>query len=110
MTFTEYALTEVKGAKAFIGKIGKKSYAIKIDALDSNSFPEKNFGQQIGDLKIVKEWKTNAKKDVVGSKGKATLASVKAWVTETKPSEFYASWESDSSTYKDDSVEIWYKD
>ena len=31
------------------------------------------------------------------------------WVKENKPSEFFASWEKDSSSYKDDSVEIFFK-
>lgn len=32
------------------------------------------------------------------------MTAVKEWVKENKPSEFFASWEKDSS-YKDDSVE-----
>lgn len=97
-----------EASKAFIGKAGKKSYAVKIEGID-NEFPLMNFGQQISYNKSVKEWKESAKKDYVDAKGKATLASVKAWIKENNPKEFYASWESDSSTYKDDSVEIFYK-
>ena len=106
-TFKELFINEAK-SKAFIGKAGKKSYAIQIDGID-NEFPNMNFGDQIAPAKKVKEWKESAKKDYVDAKGKATLGAVKAWVKDNSPSEFYASWESDSSSYKDDSVEIFYK-
>jgi hypothetical protein len=67
------------------------------------------FGRQLGDLRKVQEWKKSAKSTHVGSKGKATLPAVRKWVKEVKPSEFYAKWKMDSPNYKDDSVEIFYK-
>jgi len=36
------------------------------------------------------------------------MPSVKKWVKEMNLSEFYAMWKKDSSSYKDDSVEIFY--
>lgn len=92
----------------FIGKIKKDSFAIKIDGVDS-LFPLMPFGRQINDIQKIKKWKETAKKDYVDAKGKATLQAVKNWVKDNNPSEFYAKWESDSSSYKDDSVEIFYK-
>lgn len=83
--------------KPFIGTVGKKNYAIMINSLpDGNDFVTQNFGQQINSMKVVKDWKESAKKDYVGSKGKPTLSSVKNWIKENKPTEFYASWGSDS--------------
>jgi len=107
---TYIILTEASKVKPFIKKVGKKSWAIKIEALGSDQgFPEYNFGQQIDPSRKVKTWKDGAKKGYVDAKGKATLQAVKDWVKENNPKEFYASWESDSSSYKDDSVEIFYK-
>ena len=60
-------------------------------------------------MKKLKEFKTNSKSIRVDAKGKATMTAVKEWVKENKPSEFFASWEKDSSSYKDDSVEIFFK-
>ncbi len=60
-------------------------------------------------MKKLKEFKTNSKSTRIDAKGKATMTVVKEWVKENKPSEFFASWEKDSSSYKDDSVEIFFK-
>ena len=60
-------------------------------------------------MKKLKEFKTNSKSTRVDAKGKATMTAVKEWVKENKPSEFFASWQKDSSSYKDDSVEIFFK-
>ncbi len=59
---------------------------------------------------MVEVFKAQAKKTHVPSKRKATFSSVKAWLQFINPSQFYANWPSDSPTYKDDSVEIWYMD
>jgi hypothetical protein len=111
--FKEFVLDSMNeaGVKPFIKKVGKKTWVVKINALGSDQgFAEYNFGQQIDPLKKVKAWKEDAKKEYVDAKGKATLQAVKDWIKVKNPSEFYASWESDSPTYKDDSVEIFYKD
>lgn len=101
-------LTEKK--KQFIGNADGFSWAVKLDGINPE-FPKEPFGRQIDGLRrsrvFVKE--PDTKSYHVGAKGKSTLAAVRAWVKETKPSEFYARWKSDSSIYKDDSVEIFYK-
>lgn len=107
-SFKEFILTEAKKPKAFFGKGGDFTYAVSIDGID-NTFPTQPFGRVMKDIKAAEEFKKDAKSDFVGSKGKATLPAVRAWVKENSPTEFYAKWKSDSSHYKDDSIQIWYK-
>ena len=104
-------VVEAKKRKAGFGNSEGFSHAVSIDALDSNEFFKASFGRQLNDLKRVREWKASqgVKTDHVGAKGKSTMAAVKKWVKEVKPTEFYARWKQDSSNYKDDSVEIFYK-
>ena len=102
-------LIEARKPKPFFGKSEGNSFAVNIISID-NEFPTKSFGQRLGDMKKVGVWKKTAKTAHVGSKGKATLPSVRRWVKENKPVEFYAVWKSDSNSYKDDSIEIYYKD
>jgi len=101
----ENNINEAK-AKGFVGKIDKMNYAVLIDGATIDK------GASFGDLvmlnKKLREFKKVAKKGHVGAKGKATLASVKAWIKENKPSQYYAKWQPDSSYYKDDTVEIFY--
>lgn len=97
----------MKNQKAYIGTHDSFNYVVKVGGID-NTFPSKVFGQAMEDRKALVEWKKNAKFGCVGSKGKATLASVKRWVKENNPSEYYASWRADSSLYKDDCVDIYY--
>jgi hypothetical protein len=104
-------ITEARGRKAGFGtnRSDGFSYAVNIPILDSNDFVNMPFGRQLDDARKVQEWKKTAKSTHVGSKGKATLPAVRKWVKENKPTEFYAKWKMDSSNYKDDSVEIFYK-
>jgi len=104
------SLTEAKGPKPSFGNAEGDSYAVLVSGLDSNDFYKQPFGRQLGDLRKIQEFMKTAKKGYVGAKGKSTMASVKLWVKENKPSQFYAKWKSDSSSYKDDSVEIYYVD
>ena len=103
-------LNEAKVEKPYFGlnDTKNKNYAVQINGIE-NDFPSKPFGQQIDAMKKLKEFKTNSKSTRVDAKGKATMSAVKEWVKENKPSEFFASWEKDSSSYKDDSVEIFFK-
>ena len=106
----EKELNEAKVEKPYFGldDTKKKNCAVQINGIE-NDFRSKPFGQQIDSMKKLKEFKTNSKSTRVDAKGKATMTAVKAWVKENKPSEFYASWEKDSTYYKDDSVEIFFK-
>jgi len=108
ISFNE-SLEEARGKKPAFGTSDGFSYAVNIPTLDSNEFLKMPFGRQLDDSRKVGEWKKTAKKAYVGAKGKGTLPSVKKWVKENKPSEFYAKWKMDSSSWKDDSVEIFYK-
>ena len=102
-------LNEAKKRKPAFGTSDGSSYAVQINNLDSNDFPSQPFGRQMDDMKKVREWQKTAKKGYAGAKGKATLPAVKKWVKENQPSEFYAKWKADSGSWKDDSVEIFYK-
>lgn len=105
----EKALNEAKKRKPAFGTSEGFNYAVNIDSLDSNEFFKEPFGRRMGDMRKVNEWSKTAKKGYAMSKGKPTMASVKKWVKEMNPSEFYARWQKDSIMYKDDSVEILYK-
>ena len=83
------------------------SFVLKIEGVPSNLFTLP-FGQQIDGLKKIKEFQKIADKDYVDAKGKATMAAVKGWIKDNKPKQYYAKWGADSSSYKDDSVEIYY--
>ena len=61
------------------------------------------------DIKAAEEFKKMLNLILLALKEKATLPAVRAWVKENSPTEFYAKWKSDSSHYKDDSIQIWYK-
>lgn len=87
----------------------KFNYLIKIDDVDPK-FYEKPFGRQLEDMQKIKEFLKNAKKYTVGAKGKSTLAAVKKEIKERNPTQYYAKWRADSSNYKDDSVDLYYKD
>ncbi len=102
-------LQEAKSPKHFIGKSDGMNFAVQLEGFDNMSLKGGSFGDQVRMNKFLKPFKKEAKSTRVGSKGKATLASVKAWVKENNPSEFFAKWKPDSSSYKDDSIEIFYK-
>jgi len=99
---------EAKKPKSFVGDSDGFSWAVQLEGVD-NEFPKMPFGRRMDDEKKAIEFSKSAKKGYVGAKGKSTLASVKKWIKEKSPSQFYAKWKSDSSMYKDDSVEIFYK-
>jgi len=102
-------ILEARGNRPSFGNAGGDSYAVQVDGLDSNEFYKQSFGRQLSDLRKVQEFKKTAKTGYVDAKGKSTMASVKMWVKDVKPSQFYAKWQSDASMYKDDSVEIYYE-
>jgi hypothetical protein len=94
-------------AKVTYGKNEKMQYAFKVDGVPSDYY-KLPFGRQIEHAKTIREFKENATSHHVGAKGRATLAAVKEWVKETKPSQFYACWQADSSFWKNDCVEVCY--
>jgi hypothetical protein len=100
-------LSEAKKDKPAFGSSGGFSYAVNLNGVE-NEFFKQPFGRQLDAMKKVKEFTSKAKKGYAGAKGKSTLAAVKDWVKLNQPTQFYAKWKSDSSSYKDDSVEIYY--
>ena len=95
--------------KPVITTLGNRSYAVKLDTLSQYDYFNLPFGRQIDDLRKIGEFKATAKTTHVGAKhSKSTLAAVKKWVRERKPTQFYASWPADSKLYRDDSVQIWF--
>lgn len=105
----KYGIKKVDEAKdSFIGKVDKFNWAMKISGIPAN-YPTLPFGHQIDHRKKFKSFKDSAKSTHIDAKGKATLPAVKKWITENKPSEYYAKWQVDSKSYKDDVIEIFYK-
>jgi hypothetical protein len=100
---------EAKMPKTVFGSNDGFSYAVNLNGAD-NEFFKQPFGRQLDTLKKIKEFTAKAKKGSVGAKGKPTLAAVKDWVKMNQPTQFYAKWKMDSTSYKDDSVEIYYAD
>ena len=94
-------------SKSFIGSHGGHNFAIKIEGVDPG-FLNLPFGVGLDTYKVIGAFTATAKSYHVGAKGKATLAAVKKWLKEEKPSHFYAKWQVDSDNWKDDSVHIFY--
>lgn len=96
--------------KASMQKTPLRTWVVKVDGLERQDFLSLPLGRQLDDARKVQAFKAQAKSTHVGAKHKATFATVKEWIKMMNPSQFYANWQSDSPTYKDDSVEIWYMD
>jgi|GEM_PF-1998746 len=101
-------LEEAKGPKAFFGNKDGRSYAVQLNNAKGGNEP-RNMGWQIDNRSVLSDFKKDAKKTWASAKGKATLPAVKRQLKAVGATEFYASWKQDSSSYKDDSVEILYK-
>ena len=97
---------EVK-SKATFGHGDGFTWAYSVDGVerDLHTMP---FGRALDGMRKLKSFADSAKVSWVDAKHKPTLSAVKAWVKDNNPSQFYAKWKSDSSTYKDDSIEIYY--
>lgn len=100
-------LEEAK-SKGFIGQSDGSSWAVNISSIKGGNQP-RNMGWQMDNNRIITDFKKDAKKTRVGAKGKATIPAVKKELKLLGATEYFAKWKSDSSSYKDDSVEIWYK-
>ena len=94
-------LTEAK-AKGFIGTKGNNNYAVSLDGADS-SRPD-----SMDVERAAHKFKKVAKKGYAGSKGKATIPAVKKEIKMLGATQYYAKWQKDSSSYKDDTVTIYY--
>ncbi len=89
----------------YVGTIsGGNSIAIKIDGIDDG---EARLGTRNG-MKAIDAFKKTAKKTYVDAKGKKTVPAVKKELKLQGAKQYYAKWKSDSPSYKDDSVEVWF--
>jgi hypothetical protein len=108
MTKAKQVLNMLEGTFDIGNDSSTHNIIVKIKGVDKE-FYKAPFGRQLEDLKKVKAFIETAKSYYVGAKGRGTLAAVKQWIKETSPSEYYAKWKKDSSNYKDDSVQVFYR-
>lgn len=93
--------------KSFVNKsVEGFSVVAKFDDFSAEQF-NNNLGYQISHREDFKLFKQNAKLVTIDSKQKPTFATVKKWVTENKPKQYFAKWRGDSPLYKDDCVEMY---
>ena len=85
------------------------SRAVNIIGIKGGNKP-RNLGWMISNRDIIVAFKKDAKSTYAGAKGKPTIPAVKKHLKMLGATEYYANWKPDSSSYKDDSVKIWYKD
>ena len=97
-------LGEAKGSDCTIQNDGRNNIAVCIDGL---SFADARKGTRAAMMNI-DDFKKKAKVTWADAKGKPTLPAVKKELKALGAKNFYAKWQADSSSYKDDSVEIWY--
>lgn len=105
----DFHLNEAKKEKAFVGTSDGSSWAVNMSGVKNGNQPT-NLGWVMANKETIADFKKSAKKTFAGAKGKATLPAVKKHLKMVGATEYYAKWKSDSSSYKDDSVEIWYKE
>jgi len=97
-------LEEAKGSDCTIQNDGRNNIAVCIDGL---SFADARKGTR-GAMMNIDGFKKKAKVAWADAKGKPTIPAVKKEIKALKAKNFYAKWQADSSSYKDDSVKIWF--
>ena len=97
-------LEEAKGSDCTIQNDGRNNIAVCIDGL---SFADARKGTR-GAMMNIDDFKKKAKVAYADSKGKPTIPAVKKEIKALGAKNFYAKWQADSSSYKDDSVKIWF--
>ena len=97
--------SELTEAKGFVGEVGNsKSMAVLI-----NDVNERDAQRGTKDaMSKIDAFKKTAKKAWASAKGKKTIPAVKKELKLQGAKQYYAKWPSDSSTFKDDTVEIWF--
>ena len=100
----EESLDEAKGSDCTIQNDGRNNIAVCIDGL---SFADARKGTR-GAMMNIDGFKKKAKVAWADAKGKPTIPAVKKEIKALKAKNFYAKWQADSSSYKDDSVKIWF--
>lgn len=104
MMIESVELDEAKGSDCTIQNDGRNNIAVCIDGL---SFADARKGTR-GAMMNINDFKKKAKVAYADSKGKPTLPAVKKEIKALGAKNFYAKWQADSSSYKDDSVQIWF--
>ena len=104
MMIEEVELDEAKGSDCTIQNDGRNNIAVCIDGL---TFADARKGTRAAMMNIT-DFKKKAKVAYADAKGKPTLPSVKKEIKALGAKNFYAKWQADSSSYKDDSVQIWF--
>lgn len=102
-TFKE--IRNINEAKGLVADHGGYSTAVLIDGINPQDALKLNSRDV---LMKIKEFKAKAKQAWAGSKGKKTIPAVKKEIKLQGAKQYYARWKSDSSSYKDDSVQIWF--
>lgn len=99
----ESSVIAAKGSK-FVGQVGDFVYVMKVDGIDTDKL-QGNMPEQLEELKKLKNFKSNAHRDYIRTKGKDAKKAVDAWVKEFGPSQYVVQW---YKTDKDDSLEVYY--
>ena len=96
--------------KACYGTVEGRTYAFRVDGVDGGEFFGLPFGRRLEAMKKLIKFQDETAKHVeyVGTKRRKILPAVKEWVRDTKPSQFFAVWNSETDFYQEDSVEIFY--
>lgn len=84
-----------------------RCYAVNVTGVDSQ-FYKKPFGRQIDDMRLIRSFKADARSVHVNCKRLNSKTEVNRWIRQNCPSQYYAAWIADCSTWKDDSVEVYY--
>lgn len=67
------------------------------------------FGRQIEYLRKIDDWKKTAKKIHISQKCRSTAKALKEFKDLYRPSEYFFV-DRETANYRDDSIEIWYKE
>lgn len=80
--------------------------SLQLKEKDFNILP---FGRQIEYFKKIEEWKKAAKRIHISQKRCSTAKALKEFKDLYRPTEYFFV-DNQTANYKDDSIEIWYKD
>ena len=101
-------MRKTKG-KACYGTVDGRTYAFRVDGVDGGEFFCSPFGRRLETMKKLIEFQDETEKhEYIRTKRRKILPAVKEWVKDTKPSQFFAVWNSETDFYHDDSVKIFY--
>ena len=101
-------MRKTKG-KACYGTVDGQTYAFRVEGVDGGDLFGVPFGRRLEAMKKLFEFQDETEKhEYIRTKRRKILPAVKEWVKDTKPSQFFAVWNSETDFYHDDSVKIFY--